>query len=404
MRITAAIFVLSLCVAPARADFQYTESAQVTGGALISMMKAASIFSKNAREQQKEAMVPQITTRYVTADFMRLDRPDGTIQIIDLPGKRVIEINTLTKTYAIATFEQIKAAMAAATQQMQQAMQQAKAEQAAQTSPQAAQQNPQVTMTPEFHVTPVGPAQPILNTPVNETKVQFDMVMTAQNQTQNGQPAQNPQPGSDPNQQSSMAMGMHMDMFLAPSITGQEELAAFYRRLAKEIDWTPPAVFGVDNRMGQGLRELQDNGQSLKGFPMTTYASMTMAATGQQGAAGPNPSQDPSQSSAQNNPPPQDTSSQPNSPSAMLAQKFGLFGKKKPNSNSGSGPNSGNQQGNGSQGGSSASLLDMTMQVTSYSAAPIDKSVFGVPAGMTQVQQDPMAVLNPATPQVPAKR
>jgi hypothetical protein len=402
MRIATAIFVLSLCVAPARADFQYTESAQVTGGALMSMMKAASIFSKNAREQEKQALAPQMTTRYVTADFMRLDRPDGTIQIIDLPGKRVIEINTLTKTYAIATFDQIKAAMAAAAQQMQQAMQQAKAEQAAQTSPQAVQQNPQVTMTPEFHVTPVGPAQPILNTPVNETKVQFDMVMTPQNQTQNGQPAQNPQPGSDPSQQGSMAMGMHMDMFLAPSITGQEELAVFYRRLAKEIDWTPPAVFGVDNRMGQGLRELQDNGQSLKGFPMMTLASMTMAATGQQGA----PGQDPSQSSAQNNPPPQDTSSQPNSPGAMLAQKFGLFGKKKPNSNSGSGPNSGNQQGNGSQSGGSASLLDMTMQVTSYSAAPIDKSVFGIPAGMTQVQQDPMAVLNPApTPtQAPAKR
>ena len=346
-------------------------------------------------------MAPQVTTRYVTADFMRLDRPDGTIQIIDLPGKRVIEINTLTKTYAIATFDQIKAAMAAAAQQMQQAMQQAKAEQAAQTSPQAVQQNPQVTMTPEFHVTPVGPAQPILNTPVNETKVQFDMVMTPQNQGQGGQPGQNPQSGSDPNQQGSMAMGMHMDMFLAPSITGQEELAVFYRRLAKEIDWTPPAVFGVDNRMGQGLRELQDNGQSLKGFPMMTYASMTMAATGQPGQS---PSQDPSQSPAQNTPPPQDTSSQPNSPGAMLAQKFGIFGKKKPNSNSGSGPNSGNQQGNGSQSGGSASLLDMTMQVTSYSAAPIDKSVFGIPAGMTQVQQDPMAVLNPTPAQAPARR
>lgn len=408
MRAAAAIFVLSLCVAPARADFQYTESSQITGGALVKMMKAASIFSKNARDQQKQALGPQVTTRYVTADFMRLDRPDGTIQIIDLAGRRVIEINTLTKTYAMATFDQIKAAMAAAAQQAQVAMQQANAQQAqaAQASPQAAQQNPQVTMTPEFHVTPVGPARPIMDTPVNETKVEFDMVMTAQNQGQNGQATQNPQPGTDPNQQGSAAIGMNMDMFLAPSVTAQQELAAFYRRLAKEIDWTPAAVFGVDPRMGQGLRELQENGQALKGFPMLTYASMTMAATGQQGASAQNSPQDSSQNSTQNSNPPQQntTSQQPSTPQGVLAQKFGgLFGKKNNNSNpnSNSGSSSGNSQsgGNGTRGGNSASLLEMTMQVTSYSAAPIDRSVFGIPAGMTQVQQDPMSVLNGVTTQ-----
>jgi hypothetical protein len=204
---------------------------------------------------------------------------------------------------------------------------------------------------------------------------------------------------------------MNMDMFLAPSVTGQEELAAFHKRLAKEIDWTPPAVFGVDTRMGQGLRELQNNGQALKGFPMLTYASMAMAAAGQQGASAQNFSQDSSQNTAQDSNPPQQntTSQQPSTPQGVLAQKFGgLFGKKNNNSssNSNSGSSSGNSQsgGNGTRGGNSASLLEMTMQVTSYSAEPIDKSVFSIPTGMTQVQQNPLSVLNGVTAQAQGAR
>ena len=74
---------------------------------------------------------------------------------------------------------------------------------------------------------------------------------------------------------------------------------------------------------------------------------------------------------------------------------FGGFGKKKkqqeqqppPAQPSGSAANP--SPANTQPGTSSNSMMDMTIEVTSFSSSTLDKSLFDVPVGYTQVQQDP---------------
>ena len=228
-----AVSLLTMFTAPARADFKYVETSQITGGALVSMMKFASVFARgDAKRQEKEALQPTSTTRYIKGNRLRIDNPDGTAQIIDLEGRRVISIDTNNKTYAVATFEQIKAAFEQAQQQMQQQTQQDPnlTEQQKQEL-----QNVQLQITPTVHVTPGGSSRVIMDQPTNETKVQMDIVMVA---TATGTGADAPPPGQPTS--GTATYSMNMDTFVAPSVSGYQEFAQFYRRMAREVSWMKP--------------------------------------------------------------------------------------------------------------------------------------------------------------------
>src|ERR1700761_4542981 len=101
------LLVLPVVSAPALADFKYTDTSQITGGALMGMANFAAKFSKDSRA----AMQPITTTHYIKGNKLRTDGSDGSIQIIDLGGRRVISIDNEKKTYSVATFDDIKAAM-----------------------------------------------------------------------------------------------------------------------------------------------------------------------------------------------------------------------------------------------------------------------------------------------------
>src|SRR6202040_1173101 len=134
---------------------------------------------------------------------------------------------------------------------------------------------------------------------------------------------------------------MNVDTFVAPGVTGYQEFAQFYRRMAQEVNWmTLPAMnIQIDPRVAQGMSELQQNSDALKGFPLLSYVSMTMAAA----ADG---QQEGSQNAAQNQHPPNPPSSNsnsssdstsPDSPSAAMMKGLGsLFGKKKQDNSSAS--------------------------------------------------------------------
>ncbi len=143
----------------------------MTGGSLLSMMKFVSKFSRgDAKKQEKDMLQPISTTHYVKGDRLRTDNEDGTSQIIDIGSQRVIFIDNNKKTYAVATFDQIRAAMGAVTaQQMQQ-------------SPQAPQekvvpQDVQLTVKPTIKVMPGGAGRTILDQATNETNVEIDLAM-----------------------------------------------------------------------------------------------------------------------------------------------------------------------------------------------------------------------------------
>jgi hypothetical protein len=398
IRVLLALLLVLASTAPVRADFEYTETSQVTGGALIGMVKFASVFARgDAKKQEQQALQPTTTTHYIKGDRLRTDRPDGTASIIDLAGRRVIAIDLNKKTYAVATFDDIKAALEQARLRMQQQMQQ---------NPQQAQQvrqtqDTQIKITPTIHVTPGSGSRVILNQPTNETKVQMDIAMQA---TATGPNA--PPPGQ-PNS-ATATYSMNVDTFVAPGVTGYQEFAQFYRRMAQEVNWmTLPAMnVQIDPRVAQGMSELQKNSDALKGFPLLSYVSMTIAAAanGQPLAAG-------SQNSAQNQPPPNSPlpeangtsdSSIPTSPSAAVMKGLGgLFGRKKQD----------NSAAPSSQGGAGSSqpgaappnpnsnpnaLMEITTQVTAFTDSSLNGGLFDIPAGYTQVQEDPMQVFGGA--------
>src|ERR1700737_2731677 len=68
--IFASLLLLS-STAPARADFKYTDTTQITGGALLGMAKFASMLSKDARKQEQEALQPTTTTHYIKGERLR---------------------------------------------------------------------------------------------------------------------------------------------------------------------------------------------------------------------------------------------------------------------------------------------------------------------------------------------
>ena len=367
------LLVLPMVATPALADFKYTDTSQITGGALMGMASFAAKFSKDSRA----AMQPITTTHYIKGNKMRTDGSDGSIQIIDLDGRRVISVDNQNKTYSVATFDQIKAAMEKAR---------ADAEAKAKENPgnkRDAQEAQQLQVTPKITVLPSGGTRVIQGQQTNETRIKMDMEMQAQNA--NGQPAQAAQPG----QPNSITFTMTMDTFVAPSVSGYQEIGEFFRKMAKEVNWVPPSNIHVDPRMSQGMSELAKNSDALKGLPMLSYTTMAIPP---QAGANSNGSQASNNSSNNNSNSADSGSSTPTSPSDAMVKGLGsLFGKKK------------KQQDDNAKAGTPApppnpnpdpnALMEMTTQVSSYSDSPLDASLFEIPAGYTQVQGDPSQML-----------
>src|SRR3984885_16223094 len=209
VRALLAGFLLLSSAAPAHADFKYTETSQMTGGSLLTMVKFVSKFSHgDSKKQEKDMLQPTTRTHYVKGDRLRTDNEDGTSQIIDVGARRVIFIDNNNKTYAVATFDQIKAAMEQAAQQMQQNPQ----------TPQekAVPQDVQLTLKPTIKVKPGGAGRTILDQATNETNVEIDLAMQG---TATG--ANAPPPGQ-PNSATFTSI-VNTDTFVAPNVVGYEE-------------------------------------------------------------------------------------------------------------------------------------------------------------------------------------
>jgi hypothetical protein len=395
IRVSLATFLLIAATAPARADFKYTETSQMTGGSLLSMMKFASRFARgDTKKQEKDLLQPTSRTHYVKGDRLRTDNEDGTSQIIDVAGRRVIFIDNNKKTYAVATFDQIKAAMEQAAQQMQQ-----QAKQNPQTPQEkAVPQDVQLTLKPTIKVTPGVGGRTILDQPTTETNVEIDLAMQG---TATGADA--PPPGQ-PNS-ATFTSTMNMDTYVAPSVAGYKEFAQFYRRLAEEVSWMKiPSMPGmqIDPRAAEGMSELQKNSDALKGFPMLSYVSMTLSATADGQTATTGSQNNNAANSKPSNPPPSQTDTSPSSleTTAVMKGLGGLFGKKKKDNDSA--PAAGSLPPNPHP--NPDALMEMTTAVTAYSTTSLDGNLFDIPAGYAQVQEDPLQVFGGGarSPQQPA--
>ena len=337
-----------------RADFKYTQQSKVTGGALVGVTKTLGVFSKNARQ----VTAPQLSTTMVRGNRLRTENADGTVQIIDLDGRRFIHIDPAKKSYWIQTFDQLK-------QQIEQAREKMKQEQAKSAAKHGDTQN--VTMVPKFDVQATGQTRTVMNVPAKEMKMRVDMLFQS----------------TDPKTQadlekSNASFWMSGDSWYG-NVAGYEEVRRFQMKLAKELDWLPGSVGMANPQMTQAAAEFRKNALQVDGMPLLQYTSFGMAASGQAGNEQGQTQQKQDEKGSS------DDSSASNPREAISKSLGGLFGKKKKQqSESSSNAGSSAQQPPSAPG----SMMDITTEVTSYAKDSLDASLFDVPTGYTQVQAD----------------
>src|SRR5579859_6790769 len=165
MNRTIAIYagcLIALAASPVviRADFKYSETSKMTGGALAGMMKVAGAFSKQARE-------PIVSTEYIKGHKMRRDSSDGQSTIIDLDGRQIIEIDNKKRAYSVLTFDEMRQRLEAAKAQMHQEM--AKQDKGAAN----------FKITPKLSVTDGPGTRTVAGLATHEVKMDIEMLMEA---------------------------------------------------------------------------------------------------------------------------------------------------------------------------------------------------------------------------------
>jgi hypothetical protein len=345
----AAFFALALCSVPLHADFQYQSTAHITGGAMLQMLR----FVPGAGKIRE----PQTSTVAVQGNRMVHKSPLQT-SIIDLDKRTITTINNEKKTYSVMTFEQMKQAMADASAKLQSAKQQ----NASQPG------SPDVSIDADIQQT--GQSRNIAGYNTKETILTMSMTMT------------------DPRTAQSGAMALKMDMWIAPEVAGYSEMRDFYKRMAKELDWMPGGM-ALLNRpdMARAISKMMTQGGAVDGTPIQEVMSMRPAATpGSPDTSAPQPTT--TQNTTQNN--------SQQTPSAAIASALsgrfgglGGFGRKKQSSSTqSSAPASSPDAASPAPASGDASLIEMTMENSAFSAAPVSSSLFDIPAGFREVPPD----------------
>jgi hypothetical protein len=325
--------VLALSAGAAFADFSYQETSTITGGAIAGMLKVVGVFSKTAREPIKSTIA-------VKGDRM-MHRSANHASIIDLNAQTITSVDLDKKTYSVMTFEEMKKALDDMAQKMK-------------------QKDAQGQMNFKVSANATGASKQIDGMDAKEMIVKMTMEGTDQKTGQTG------------------GMDITMDMWLAPGVAGYKEVRDFYRRMAEKISWAPGGnMFMARPDIAKGMGEAYKEMSKLDGIPV--YQVMIMGAAGQPVNTGgaPPPDAQPQQQQQQEKP------SIGGALGGALGGRFGLGRKKKTDQqDSGNAPPP--QQGSANPG----SLLEMTIQLSGFSSAPVSDSDFAVPAGFKQVEPD----------------
>jgi hypothetical protein len=294
----------------AHADFKYTQSGQFTNG--LAQVKA--VLGTQATE----------VTVYVQDAFLRIDLPDGTYGIIDLEGRREIQVDPKTRTYSIAHFDEIRARDKAISEQFP--------------------SHPVITQDLNLRLTSTGKTRTLLDQTAQETKVEVSY-----------------------NSMESLVV----DSWIAPSVEGFNEVNGFYQRLASAVRSGTdaarfPAVTGVAQLMtatelslnslavwpavmSKGILDLYKVANAPDGLPLLQiyrgYAVPPASPEIQKGLANP---------------------SDARSPGAVPVDSEAKTGE-------------GSQQ---------ELAMEFTLRVTSYSADKLDKRLFQIPPGYKESHLD----------------
>jgi len=333
-RVMGVAIVAALATFPALGDFSYQETTRITGGALVSAMKMAGIFSKQARQ----ASEPIQSTIAIKGDRM-VHRSSLHATVIDLASQTITSIDLQKKTYSVMTFEEMKQMMQKMAERMH-------------------QNKDQADVKFNVAVSRTGKAKQIAGLQATELVVKMTMEGTDKQSGQNG------------------AMVVAADSWIAPEAPGYDEVRNFHKRLAALLNWTPGGgMFMSRPDVQQGMAEVEKESAKLDGMPVFQTTVM-----GGEGTAPVDRSDQPQGAPEQQQ---QKKSSVGGALGGALGGHFG-FGRKKKQEQDQS-ESSSNQ---GGAAGAPAVLLEMTTEMTDFSARPVDRSLFEVPADFKKVQPD----------------
>ena len=322
--------IIALSGSPLLADFTYQETSTITGGAIASMLRVAGVFSKQARE-------PIQSTVSVKGDRM-MHRSANHASVIDLSSQTITSIDLQKKQYSVMTFEEMKQMLEQMSQKMK--------------------QNDKGEMSFKVSAKATGKAKQVAGFDAKEMLLTMEMEAKDKESGQKG------------------GMTIITDMWIAPGIPGYQEVRDFYKRMSEKISWTPGGNMFMQNpQVSQGMAEVYKEASKVDGVPVQQTIVM--------GAAGAVP---PADGSA---PPPQQqqqpAAERPSLGGALggaLGGKFGI-GRKKTSSDQ---PPPSNTSSSGGQ--NPGSLLEMTTELSSFSANAVDPSQFEVPAGFKKVDNE----------------
>lgn len=323
----AGIILITSCVA-LRADFSYQETTQMTGGALVSILRLGGPFTRKARE-------PIVSTVLIKGNRMAtLGKENSTI--IDLDKETITEINLAKKNYSVVTFAQMRQAMDDAMARAQAQQQKRKAE------PQGSQPNVDAKFKVSAKAT--GKTKQVQNLTAKQMVITMDLEGTDKDTGQSG------------------SLTVIDDAWMA-TVPGYEQVKAFRQKMAQKMarEFQPELsrMAMSDPRMMQGMSESAKELSKVSGVPVETIMKMGSGITVDT------------------------TDSGQKGPSVRDAITGSLpFGRKKKNDDPPPDPKN-NQKQDGV-----ALLLEMTTDMSDFSTAAVDASKFDVPPGFKQIDSD----------------
>ncbi|HUS08301.1 MAG TPA: hypothetical protein VMZ52_18500 [Bryobacteraceae bacterium] len=365
----------SLCSSCLMADFSYEQTSKITGGMMATMMKFAGAFSKKARE-------PIVSSVLVKGDRLA-NVGSESVQVIDLGKETITDLNMAKKQYSVITFADMARAMA----KLQ--------EKAAQKAPKnTADPNAQLDFKATLKQT--GATKMVSGMNAKEAVLTLDMQGT---DTKSGQTG---------------GFAVVTDMWLAPNISGYEEVRQFHRKMAEKMAWSPNsglmnAMASQHPEMMKGMAELAKEASKLEGIPVLQVIRMGAHGEGVDMTAGA-PGGDPG--AAPQQPMPTAGSVAGNAAGSAAAgaasRKIGGLGglaagglggfgglRKKKTEQEAPAPQAAppaqaapQAQPQGAPGAASGLLMEMTTEMTSFSSGPVDASKFEVPAGFKKVDSE----------------
>lgn len=232
------IAVFALVSVSAFADFSYNSTSQVTGGTI---MKMASMPIPGMGEAKK-ALEPQISRVSVKGDRM-IQKSDDSATITNLANQTITYINYKEKTYSVMTFDQMKAFLSGIGAQMN--------------------QNKQTDGKWELDVQPTGRTQNIDG--FNCREVIMSMKAT----------------GTDKESGKSGSFVMNNILWVTSSVPGSDEMKTFGMKMAQKMNIDPSSMEKIGmGGFGKGLAELQSKAKELDGIAILQLTTVSANADG----------------------------------------------------------------------------------------------------------------------------